>query len=396
MNLFAQCGSSEGRKVSTGIERELIGGVILRPRDIHAEKIMAKIDSLTSDEIEVFFDPQIYATYETLDENLLKKITSYEDYVTYRPKRWYEREANVSRLVNKTINYQRDKQFAGIIAPNIVIEESFKNRTSIISKNFIYSAQEQAQSLGIELPVYATFAIDREALLDHEELMLFLNDITLIAPRPQGFYLLISSRDTVSRSELMHSDVIAGTLIINYVLAMNDFKVINGYSDILTPYYGAVGAYAGATGWWSNLRQHSMSIFRNSRSGGRLPIQRYLSVGLMARILHTDLNAWRTIVPEIVNGLESDDIFINDNGNEPERALEVLQWWDAIRSMNEKYSSDSIKQNLDDLTEHISRAEVLYAEIERAGFRPEQSANQDHLRALREGIKIFRNTVELN
>src|SRR5205085_961965 len=104
-------------------------------------------------------------------------------------------------------------------------------------------------------------------------------------------------------SDIYNADVIAAWMLINHTLRVNGFDVINGCSDILTPFLAASGASAGAVGWWSNLRTFSLDRFAPAAGGGRLPIPRYLSVNLLNRITFTELDALRALVPGILNGL---------------------------------------------------------------------------------------------
>ena len=117
--------------------------------------------------------------------------------------------------------------------------------------------------------------------MDKQELVEFINEITLLEDPPDGFYVLISARNTEARSDIYNADVIAAWMFINHTLAVNGFKVINGYSDLLTPFLGVAGGAAGALGWWSNLKVFSLDRFAPSAGGGRLPIQRYLSLALL-------------------------------------------------------------------------------------------------------------------
>ena len=81
--------------------------------------------------------------------------------------------------------------------------------------------------------------------------------------------------------------------------SFDGFKVINGYSDILTPFLGVAGGTAGAFGWWSNLKAFSLDRFNPSAGGGRLPIQRYLSLALLNRITFFEFNQLKTMFPAI-------------------------------------------------------------------------------------------------
>jgi hypothetical protein len=78
----------------------------------------------------------------------------------------------------------------------------------------------------------------------------------------------------------------AAWMLINHTLALNGFNTINGYSDVLTPFLGAAGGEAGATGWWSNLRVFSLDRFSPPIGGGRQPIERYLSCALLSPLTY--------------------------------------------------------------------------------------------------------------
>src|ERR1035437_2251700 len=123
-------------------------------------------------------------------------------------------------------------------------------------------------------------------------------------------------------------------MFINHKLAVNGFKVINGYSDILTPFLGVAGGTAGAFGWWSNLKVFSLDRFAPSAGGGRLPIQRYLSRALLNRITFFEFNQLRTIFPAIVNNLPGDDLYAQEDASQPQRNLEVVQSWEAVKALN--------------------------------------------------------------
>lgn len=152
-----------------------------------------------------------------------------------------------------------------------MIPNSLNSIEAVISKNFIRLAKAQYAGLKDQRPVYATLAVSRSALMDKQELVDFVNEITLLDNPPDGFYVLISARNTEARSDIYNADVIAAWMFINHVLAVNGFKVINGYSDILTPFLGVAGGAAGALGWWSNLKVFSLDRFAPSAGGGRLP-----------------------------------------------------------------------------------------------------------------------------
>ena len=103
--------------------------------------------------------------------------------------------------------------------------------------------------------------------------MRFLNQLIVLETPPDGFYVLLVAADNAeARTDLFNAEVIAGwVFFLNHVLSVKGFLVIYGFSDLLTPFLGATGAEAGASGWWSNLRTFSVERFSPSTGGGRTP-----------------------------------------------------------------------------------------------------------------------------
>jgi len=206
---------------------------------------------------------------------------------------------------------------------------------------------------------------------------------------PNGFYILVAAQNAESRADIFHSDVIYGQMLFNYSLALNGFKVINGYSDLLTPFLGAMGAYAGATGWWSNLRTFSIDKFKPASGGGRLPNPRYLSTALLNRVAYFELDSIRKMYPEVLNGLPTDLLYDEQNGSMPERNKEVLQSWDAIRKLNQLMNGKSIEENLKVCKKTILSAESFYAKLNMARVSLEEKSDNGHLSELNDGIDLL-------
>ena len=144
----------------------------------------------------------------------------------------------------------------------------------------------------------------------------FSKDITVLDKPPDGFYVLIAASNEMRRADILNADVIAGWLLINRSLSVNGYQVINGYSDLLTPFLAIAGATAVATGWWQNSRLSSLDRFLPA-GGGRLPIPRYLSKVLLNRITHIEVSKYHpakalTQIPNVLNGLETDYLYPSD------------------------------------------------------------------------------------
>jgi hypothetical protein len=69
-----------------------------------------------------------------------------------------------------------------------------------------------------------------------------------------------------------------------------------------------------------------MDRFAPETTGGRLPVQRYLSTKLLNRITFYELDAISIFQPNILNNLELDEEYMSEkNKGEPDRSKEVLQ-----------------------------------------------------------------------
>jgi hypothetical protein len=177
-------------------------------------------------------------------------------------------------------------------------------------------------------------------------------------------------------------------------MKINGFEVINGYSDLLSPLLGAVGGDYGCTGWWSNTRIFSLEQFISREGRGSLPIQRYLSKSLVNRITFYELQAWKTLMDDILNELETDDDYSGEEG-EPERAKEVLQSWDALKSLSNEFDGTNVKRSLEKIEEYIRLARNRYDQLNGFGVRPDIKSNGDHLERLLEGINLFKQIAEI-
>jgi hypothetical protein len=399
MKLFAQHGAQEGDKANEGLSRGLLDGLIYSPRDVALDTLRTKLDSLAANyaDAERLLDPQYYAIFQNGNEEarLGYLPEAYDAYFQPRRRAQLERESQIQKDLKAALAFQADLNVTSIIAPNILIPNSLNSNEAVIAKNFIRLSAEQYRSLNDTRPMYATLAISRNALGDKQELVEFLNEITVLEDPPHGFYVLISARNTEARSDIYNMDVIADWMFINHVLTLNGFEVINGYSDILTPFLGAAGAKAGALGWWSNLRSFSLDRFGPSPGGGRLPIQRYASLALLNRITFFELNQLRDLLPAVLNNLPNDTLYNPENGSAPQRNLEVVQSWEAVKSLNSSLVTGDQTQSLVNCRNAVTRAVALYETIQGLSIRLDSKSNAEHLQPLADGLRLFAKLAEL-
>ncbi len=394
MKLFAQHGFGEGEKINEGFRDNSISGVVFGPKDISPERLPERLTDLRTSypAATVLFDPQYYASLLGTNPNI--RLGNLEDYPYFRLSRRSQMESSdrVGEVLRVCLDYQVSLPVNGIIAPNILISRSFDSVEAVIAKNFLRQTGLAYRTVGDARPVYATLAVSQQALLDPSELQSFLNDITLLDSPPTGFYLLIATSSSEARTELFNADVIAAWLLLNYTLKLAGFDVINGYSDRLSPFLGAVGGDAGCTGWFNTLRTFSLERFAPSGTGGRLPIQRYLSKRLLNRITHIELDALRNLFPDLVNGLPHDADYAD---GEPARNREVLQSWEAAASLLREMTSGDTEGNLARCESALTNAASLYTRLAAAGIRLDARSNSEHLEPVREGIQIFKELAEL-
>ena len=402
MKLLAHHGYGDGMKIKQGLEAGLIDGVIYSPKDIGRDKLAANLQELVTakPESERLFDPQFYATLVANAQNSRcgTLITDYSAYFSARRRSQLEAEARVQADLRATLGFVQGLDVSAVIAPNVLVQRSLDSIEAVIAKNFVRHAKAVALEMGEARPVYATLALSCETLRRPSELVEFLTDLTLLELPPDGFYLLIGAKAAEERSEIYHADTLAGWFFLNYTLSLNGYRVINGFSDIVTPFLGICGASAGATGWWSNLRTFSLSRFAPDTTGGRLPTQRYLSCALLNRITFDELEALRGAVPEVLNGLPTDTLYPQVRGSEPERNQEVQQSWAAIRHLNDTLvTGQGVQSGLAVAQRKVADAQELYAEIQAMqAIRLDPKSDDAHLAPLGEALELFADLAEID
>ena len=341
-------------------------------------------------EAEIMIDPQFYVSlYSSSPDINIGKIYDWDYFKTFR-KGQLELADTIDRILDEYLQEVIDLEVTGIVSPNIYISQSFDSREAVIAKNFIRQAKQRYAKFKDERPLYTSLIVSREALQDRREFEEFINDITMLDNPPDGFYLIVASRSTEAFSDIYHTDVIANWMILNLSISVNGFQIVNGYSDLLTPFLGVAGGTAGATGWFSNLRMFSMERFYPA-PGGRLPIIRYLSKSLLNRVTYSEKDAISRFVPEIINELPHDE----DYDPEPERSEEVLQTWEAISSLNEELIDDDIGEGVNNCRRIVRNAAKVYSEIASSGIVLDKKSRDEHIEPLLEGLRQFKERAEL-
>jgi len=399
MKLYAQHGAMAGGKIQEGFDRSTLDGVIFSPRDISPDNLCEELQEFAKQQPlpDLLLDPQYYTSILDHSEPIRLGYLA-NDYPALHPVRRRVdlcKESVIKQDIQRSIEFQLTLPLTHITAPNIVISRSFDSRETGYSIDFMRIAEAVRKEMHVAKPLLVTLALSRDALLSRTAVLEFANELTGLSLDVSGFYVLVAATAAEARSQILHTDIVAGWMYLNYALASNKYVVVNGYSDVLTPFLGVAGGYAGATGWWSNLRAFSMERFAVAPSGGRLPVQRYLSKALLNRITFSELQFLRTQVDEVLNRLPGDELYAEDNGSEPVRNQEVIQSWESIRSLCEDACCGDTMEGVAQLQCMIKRAQEVYARCRQAGVAFDQKSNEEHLAALSEGVDLFQELAEL-
>ena len=399
MRLLAQHGYGDGDRVAQGLAQGTIEGVIYSPRDISS----AKLETALADHAENhpdsvrLIDPCFYASHLlSVEGSKLGRLATddYEYFRTYSPAR-LRRASNVETVIQEALEFQQGLNTSAWIAPNILVSRAIDSREAATAAGFIEMTADVAQNLDANKEVYSTLAISSAALMDRRELFNFVEELTLLENPPTGFYLLLSSSTAAPPASIYEPEMIGSWMYLIYALSNNGFEVITGYSDLMSPLYGAAGASYGASGWWSNLRTFSMQRFLPAKAGRR-PRPRYLSSSLWNRIVFFELDFLRTQVGTVLNGLNSDAYYDADRGSElTEPAGEVLQAWDALNQLIEDTVVEGdTEESLSLISDSLGQARTLYSQITDL-IRLEAPASVDQIRLPEDVIEEFRVYAEL-
>lgn len=376
----------------------MIDGLIISPKDVKREKVESLLEMAAGHDADRLFDPQFYACFRVDEEGArLGKLSPDEyPYMQRRRRVDLEREANLRRDIDACLRFQAELDVSAFIAPNIVIRRSLDSSEAMIARNFIRNTAEMAGEIGDGRPVYATLAIAADALAELSDLNEFLFEITGLDSRPDGFYLIIEHPGSDVPPSLEDSRVLGRWMFINHALKIAGFDVINGFSDLLTPYLGAAGGTAGAAGWFNTLKMFSLNRFGPASGMARQPVARYTSRRLLKSLRYPEFHDNRRAIPRILNGRATDNFYPEEDGSLPEGNGECLQNWDAIKQMTDLLVVEGDPSgSLDNCDAAFSEAEEIYQQFNARGYPLRDRSSRLHLDSLREASAHFRALAEL-
>jgi hypothetical protein len=403
MKLLAQHGFAPADKLDRGVQEGFVEGVVLSSRYLTLHSAREHVQRLLelNQKLDVLLDPEYFAIQQLGMPNAQLGRLADEDqwshFVPHRLTALLTDKTAIESVVAASFEDQQSIGCTGLIAPNIYVSRSFDSIEAAVALSFITQAKSVAEAKSMNMPVFATLCVTRNALLNQQEFEAFLATLTVVDPKPDGVYVLVAAgtadeRGQSSRAELVVPEVVGNWMLLNFSLALNGMSVINGCSDLLSPLLGIAHGTAGASGWWSGLQFFSMGRYVRNEGGGQQPLKRYVSARLLNRVTVNEREAFVAVVPTVANGLVTDSYY---EGREPSRTEEALQSWDAIRTLNRASCTGDLVENLRAFEGRLVAAEDCYQELASAGFSERYESNREYLAALRGGIRHFRERAEL-
>lgn len=400
MQILAQHGWSPKDRITRGLADGLIDGVIYGAKDIAPAKLLEQCGGQAAGNPSSvrMFDPQYYACVLAAEPGVRLGALDGEEaypYFVARRRRDLEQESRVIEDLKSCLTFQKSLPITAFIAPNIVVRRSLDSIEATIAKDFLRNAAQVHNQLRDPRPLFATLAISIDALRDRIELQNFLQEITELEHPPKGFYLLVEHPDHDIPPTLEEPDVLSRWMMVNRVLSLSGYEIINGYSDVLAPYLGAAGATAIASGWFNTLKVFSLKKFAPISGMSRQPVPRYTSARLLKSIRHTELESLRADFPEILNGSPTDGEYDQDEGSRPSSLGEALQNWDCLQRLGQLVVTGDAETSLAAIEMALSEAEETYAQIGSLGLSLRERSNKEHIQLIREELAAFRELAEI-
>jgi hypothetical protein len=129
-----------------------------------------------------------------------------KEYSCYFAPRRYDQllhESQVIEDVSKVLECETTLPLTALIGPNIIIGRSFDSAEAAIAMNFVRATGAQGRKIAPEKRIYVTLAVSRDALINTEELLRFLNQLSVLETPPDGFYVLVAAGNTEARADLI-------------------------------------------------------------------------------------------------------------------------------------------------------------------------------------------------
>lgn len=389
MGLLCQYGFGAGEKIDKGISNSFIDGVILSPKYKKPEDLKKYISELNNNygpNCQLLFDPQFYlCTVLDVAEVNRGKLEFYPYFKDSLSRKDLSNLSNVMDFSVKTLEFQKGMNLASYITPTVMIND-FNGRDAQIAISLTYSSIQVNQS---QHSLLASLCIDEDAFKNREAMEDFLDSITALDV--DGFYIIVKRNTT---DELVwNTEVLVNLMIFLYTLSsLNLYKVILGYSNIISILLSVCGSIDFANGWFKNLQIFSKDNYE-VRSGGRRPKPTYLTSKLLNSIaLSPSVEALHQIGLEnlYLTGSPFDRYLSIDSWN-PENSC-LHSWYVLKSSIEEIESLPTLAERCNYLQEMISNAIRNYHLAEQA-VKGLNLTGGNHYEIWKQSIESFRELI---
>lgn len=392
MSIYAQHGYGKSDKINRGIENGNIEGIILSPKDENPENMKHFINTIRNDykDIEMLFDPQFYVS--TLIPAREGYLLKYDYYKSSLIRANFMKHTDILEYITKTIDYQYELNLPKIVSSTIIVDD-FNDPWSQISLTMAQEAEVYNSSKDNPKPLIISLCFNETALKDGKAVDEYLDMLSLL--NVTGFYILIRREGRNSAFDI-EPNILSRFMYMNYTLSyINQYEIILGCTDFVgIPIY-CTGIRAISTGWFTGLKQFTLSRFQPS-SGGRRPLPRYTSKGLLNCILQ--IPELQTIyelgmIDSVLSNTKYDSILkINPGRVLWPSDIECLQHWQVLDAITKRIDEfKSISEKLDYFSELILETKKLYSDLEDSTMIWETSHN--YLEQWTIGINDFRTKI---
>ena len=387
MTILGQHGYAKSDKIQQGIEDGSIQGVIMSPRDERPQNLVSFLSQLPH-WVERLVDPQFYVG--AISNPRQGKLDDYSHYATNLAPASFT-PAAITRYVDDTLEWQDALNVSMVVSPTVIVD-ALSNRWAQIAMTM---AQESLYRHSSERPLLISLVIGEDALLETTLVDAWLNELTQLDVA--GFYLVVRRSQEDYRQQY-DPEILSSLLRVCYSLAqVNEYKVIVGYSDLVTLLLHAVGVEGTGAGWYASLRQFGLRRF-SQVTGGSQPRPRYTSRPLLNSIFIFELNSIYNngYIANVLSDTNYDQPF---NGNQnpgnvswPPRDA-ALHHWRVLSDIAESISGTTVSARLDSVRSSIGQALALYTQIGLDLFRTETGPT--HLQQWLDALDRFRSDAQV-
>ena len=358
MVIYAQHGWGKSEKIQRGIADQSIAGVIMSPRDETPTNLRDFVSNIPQG-VDSLADPQLYAsTIWPVRDGNLSRYPHYRQQMT--PSAFTV--SAVHDFVARALDWQYGIGVSKTLSPTVMVDDLGSQWAQIA----MMLAQETIVQHNGQSPLLISVVIGEDTLRHQTMVDAWLNDITRLGP--DGFYLVVR-RDAESYRQLYEPDALATLLRVCYSLAeLNQYEVLLGYTDMVTPLAHAVGVQATGSGWFAGLRQFNLRRFQPS-TGGRRARARYASAPLLNSIYMTELDAIYNggRIVDVLSGTTYDNPFTGNVNPEnvawPDEDA-ALHHWCVLNSISQSVAGPTISDRLDNARDLILQARLLYNSLQ--------------------------------